>query len=97
MSWPLPERSVLGIFVKKPVPILVKTRLATEFSPDLAAERRPLAEWACWSSVHGFADIATHGPVRWQPAEVIDALAGAAVEAAITGVRGTSALPVEAD
>ncbi len=58
----------------------------------LSPERRPLAEWACWSAVHGFADIAVHGPVRWQPPEVIDALATAVVEAAIVGVRGTSAL-----
>ncbi|WP_194396502.1 TetR/AcrR family transcriptional regulator [Microbacterium atlanticum] len=57
----------------------------------LAPERRPLAEWACWSSVHGFADIAVHGPVRWQAASVIDALAAAVVEAAITGVRGSPA------
>lgn len=51
--------------------------------------RRPFAEWACWSAVHGFADIAVHGPVRWQPASVIDALSASVVEAAITGVRGT--------
>ena len=57
----------------------------------LATEHRPYAEWACWSAVHGFADIAVHGPVRWQPAEVIDALAASVVESAITGVRGTSA------
>lgn len=57
----------------------------------LAPDRRPFAEWACWSAVHGFADIAVHGPVQWQPAEVIDALAAAVVESAITGVRGTAA------
>lgn len=57
----------------------------------LAPERRPYAEWACWSAVHGFAEIAVHGPVRWQPAAVIDALAAAVVESAITGVRGAPA------
>ena len=57
----------------------------------LMPERRPYAEWACWSAVHGFADIAVHGPVRWQPASVVDALAVAVVEAAITGVRGAPA------
>jgi AcrR family transcriptional regulator len=57
----------------------------------LAPERRPFAEWACWSAVHGFAEIATHGPVQWQPGPVIDALAAAVVEAAITGVRGAPA------
>ncbi len=57
----------------------------------LAAERRPGAEWACWSTVHGFADIAVHGPLQWQPEPVIDALAAAVVDAAIVGVRGTDA------
>jgi len=57
----------------------------------LSAERRPYAEWACWSAVHGFADIAVHGPLQWQPAPVIDALAASVVEAAITGVRGRPA------
>lgn len=59
----------------------------------LAPDRRPYAEWACWSAVHGFADIAVHGPVRWQPASVVDVLAAAVVESAITGVRGTPAGP----
>lgn len=59
----------------------------------LAPDRRPHSEWACWSAVHGFADIAVHGPLQWQPAPVIDALAAAVVEGAITGVRGTTAPP----
>lgn len=61
---------------------------------SLVPERRPFAEWACWSAVHGFADIAVNGPVRWQAPEVIDALATAVVESAITGVRGTAAPPL---
>jgi len=59
----------------------------------LSPERRPLAEWPCWSAVHGFADIAAHGPVQAQPEEVVDALAAAVVEATIAGVRGTTAPP----
>ncbi len=59
----------------------------------LPPERRPLAEWACWSSVHGFADIASRGPVRLQPDEVVDALAASVVESTIAGVRGTAAPP----
>ena len=56
----------------------------------LEPARRPHAEWACWSAVHGFADIAVNGPLQWQPEPVIDALAAAVVESAITGVRGTT-------
>lgn len=50
--------------------------------------RRPYAEWTCWSAVHGFAEIAAHGPLQWQPTEIVDALAAAVVETTITGVRG---------
>jgi rSAM/selenodomain-associated transferase 1 len=37
MAWTLPEDGVLGIFGKKPEPGRVKTRLAVEWGPDLAA------------------------------------------------------------
>lgn len=55
----------------------------------LAAERRPHAEWACWSVVHGFSGIAAFGPLRWQPDEVIAALSTQVIETIIEGVRGT--------
>jgi len=74
-----------------PFKLLMDTLDAMVDAGALAADRRPLAEWACWSAVHGFADIAVHGPVRWQPPDVIDALAAAVVEAAIVGVRGAVA------
>lgn len=73
-----------------PFRLLLDTLDQMVASGALLPERRPFAEWACWSAVHGFADIAVHGPVQWQPAEVIDALAAAVVEAAIVGVRGTT-------
>lgn len=92
---PQPSEGIvtLDAEVVPPFQLLLDTLDQMVDAGALSAERRPLAEWACWSSVHGFADIATHGPVRWQPAEVIDALAAAVVEAAIAGVRGTSAAP----
>ncbi len=76
-----------------PFRLLMDTLDAMVDAGALAPERRPYAEWACWSAVHGFADIAAHGPLRWQPASVVDALAAAVVEAAITGVRGTPDAP----
>jgi AcrR family transcriptional regulator len=54
----------------------------------LAPERRPHAEWPCWSAVHGFAGIAAHGPLQWQPTEVVDALAAQVIDTIIGGVRG---------
>lgn len=76
-----------------PFRLLMDTLDAMVEAGALPADRRPYAEWACWSAVHGFADIAVHGPVRWQPASVIDALAASVVESAITGVRGTPEAP----
>ncbi|MDR7187280.1 AcrR family transcriptional regulator [Microbacterium sp. BE35] len=76
-----------------PFRLLMETLDAMVHAGALSPDRRPYAEWACWSAVHGFADIAVHGPVRWQPASVIDALAASVVESAITGVRGTPEAP----
>ncbi len=79
--------------VVPPFQLLLQTLDEMVQAGALSEERRPLAEWACWSSVHGFADIASRGPVRWQPSEVVDALAASVVEAAIAGVRGTASPP----
>jgi AcrR family transcriptional regulator len=79
--------------VVPPFELLLRTLDEMVAAGALAPARRPLAEWACWSSVHGFADIASRGPVRHQPGEVIDALAASVVESAIAGVRGTSEPP----
>ena len=76
--------------VVAPFQLLLDTLDAMVDTGALSPERRPYAEWACWSAVHGFADIAVHGPVQWQPAPVIDVLAASVVEAAIVGVRGTT-------
>ena len=96
---PQPSEGIvtLDAEVVAPFQLLLDTLDEMVETGALAPERRPLAEWACWSSVHGFADIAAHGPVRWQPDEVVDALAAAVVEATIAGVRGTSAPPTEPD
>ncbi|MET0860177.1 MAG: TetR/AcrR family transcriptional regulator [Microbacterium sp.] len=77
--------------VVAPFQLLLDALDAMVAAGALKAARRPAAEWACWSAVHGFADIAVHGPLQWQPTPVIDALAATVVEAAITGVRGTDA------
>jgi len=74
-----------------PFRLLMDTLDAMVDAGALSPERRPFSEWACWSAVHGFADIAVHGPVRRQPVEVVNALAAAVVESAITGVIGAPA------
>lgn len=49
--------------------------------------QRENAEWACWSTVHGFADLARGGPLSGQDRAVIDKLALDVAETIITGVR----------
>lgn len=53
----------------------------------LSPQRREHAEWACWSAVHGFADIATRGPMRGQDRAVVDALSELVVDTIIAGLR----------
>lgn len=53
---------------------------------DLPAERRPGAEWPCWSAVHGFALLALVGPLRSTPREELLAASERTVDAIITGV-----------
>ncbi len=52
----------------------------------LTAQQRQHAEWPCWAAVHGFADIATRGPLRDQDPEMLRSLGAHVVESAIAGV-----------
>ena len=52
----------------------------------LSPERRDGAEWPCWSAVHGFAEIALHGPLRDASRRDVEALAGRTVDDIIAGV-----------
>ncbi|WP_062132570.1 TetR/AcrR family transcriptional regulator [Demequina aestuarii] len=53
----------------------------------LSPTEREHAEWPCWSAVHGFADIATRGPLQRQPAEVLSALGAHVVDRIIAGLH----------
>lgn len=53
----------------------------------LSAEGRVNAEWPCWSAVHGFADIATRGPLQGQDNDVLSALGEHVVDRIVAGVR----------
>lgn len=92
---PVPTDAIVTLDdeVVAPFRVLLDTLDQMVDAGALEPQRRPLAEWACWSAVHGFADIAAHGPVQWQPDEVVDALAAAVVESTIAGVRGTTEPP----
>lgn len=53
----------------------------------LSPAEREHAEWPCWSAVHGFADIATRGPLQRQPADVLSALGAHVVDRIIAGLH----------
>jgi AcrR family transcriptional regulator len=54
----------------------------------LSAERRVSAEWPCWSAVHGFAELALHGPLSHAGRRDVEALARRTVDDIVTGVTG---------
>ncbi|GGA54857.1 TetR family transcriptional regulator [Pseudoclavibacter endophyticus] len=66
--------------------------LLHEALDDLAAagvidsKRRKGAEWSCWSTVHGLAELAIHGPLRHLPRDEARAIAERAVDDIIAGV-----------
>jgi AcrR family transcriptional regulator len=53
----------------------------------LRPERRPGAEFVCWSAVHGFAELVLHGPLHGAASPLVQTLAERVVEDAIAGVR----------
>ena len=53
----------------------------------LSPDRRAGAEWVCWSAVHGFADLATRGPLQRQDRGFIDRLADHVVDTIIHGLE----------
>jgi AcrR family transcriptional regulator len=64
--------------VKKEMPRTGPYAVLTAVLDELVAvgavppERRPGAELTCWAAVHGFANLALHGPLRDEPAAVRD-------------------------
>lgn len=48
--------------------------------------RRPNAEWVCWSAVHGFAELATRGPLRDQDRQILDVLGEHVVDMVVHGL-----------
>ncbi|QIK67837.1 TetR family transcriptional regulator [Nocardioides sp. HDW12B] len=79
-----------GVAAREPAPYLLLVEaldgLVAAGLVEPAAHTAAL--WACWSTVHGFAELAIHGPLRTVPDPAVRALAAAAVDAVIAGVTG---------
>lgn len=59
----------------------------------LTAQRRVDAEWVCWSSAHGFALLATSGPLQGMAADAIDRVAARVIDSLIAGLRAPDGEP----
>lgn len=53
---------------------------------SLTPERRVGAEWPCWATVHGFALLALHGPLRALAADDLRAAAERSVDMILSGL-----------
>lgn len=71
----------------RPFALLVESLDGLVTAGVITVTQRENAEWACWSTVHGFADLAGSGPLSGQDRAVIDVLALEVAETIITGLR----------
>jgi AcrR family transcriptional regulator len=76
----------VGEELPEPFRLLLECLDGLQAAGVLTPETRQHAEWACWSTVHGFSDLVTRGPLQSQPHPVTDALAAYVVDAIIRGV-----------
>ncbi|MDR2321387.1 MAG: TetR/AcrR family transcriptional regulator [Microbacterium sp.] len=58
---------------------------------DIAAAHRDDAAWACWATVHGFAELCLRGPLAGVEREEQRRRAGVAIGAVIAGIRSAGA------
>ncbi|WP_434739748.1 TetR/AcrR family transcriptional regulator [Micromonospora sp. SH-82] len=72
--------------VPAPYQLLMDALDGLESAGVISTERRVGAEWACWSAVHGFAELAVRGPLRHQDRGTVDRLAAHVVDSIIRGV-----------
>ncbi|MDG4827315.1 TetR-like C-terminal domain-containing protein [Asanoa sp. WMMD1127] len=72
--------------VPPPYQLLVEALDGLVAAGVLTAAQRADAEWPCWSTVHGFADLATRGPLQHQDPAVVDAQAARVVDTVIRGL-----------
>lgn len=76
--------------IPAPFQLLLDALDACVATGAMAAEVRPGAEWPCWSAVHGFADIATRGPLKGHDSATLAAMGERVVEAIVRGVQAST-------
>ena len=79
--------------VAPPFLALVEALDALVTAGVLTPQRRAGAEWPCWSAVHGFAELALHGPLHGASRRSLESLARRTVDDIIAGIAGIAGLP----
>jgi len=82
----------VGDVVPLPFQLLINALDGMVNAGALTPENRVNAEWTCWSSVHGFADLATRGPLRDQDREMLHGLAARVVHTVVGSLAPGSLL-----
>jgi AcrR family transcriptional regulator len=78
--------AVDGQHVPPPFRALIEALDAMVDAGVLQTRRRDGAEWPCWSAVHGFAELALHGPLRGAARRDLEVLARRTVDDIIAGL-----------
>ena len=72
--------------VPPPFQMLIDALDGMVASGVMTAAQREHAEWPAWAAVHGFADIATRGPLQGADPGMLQALAAVVVDRIIAGL-----------
>jgi AcrR family transcriptional regulator len=80
--------AVYGPTARSPYRLLAAALAALVGEGRLAADQVTDAAIACWSGVHGFALLATRGPLRQTPRSALDAQATRLVDTLVAAVSG---------
>ncbi|QPZ37874.1 TetR/AcrR family transcriptional regulator [Paramicrobacterium chengjingii] len=84
---PAVTMDLVSVSVPAPFTLLIGALDDMVDAGELSTRRREGAEWACWSSVHGFAQLVLHGPLSSQSDEVVTLLAERVVDDIIAGIH----------
>ncbi|MCW4459142.1 TetR-like C-terminal domain-containing protein [Microbacterium sp. MPKO10] len=77
----------LSARVPPPFELLIDALDALVAAGALSQTRRVGAEWACWSAVHGFAQLVLHGPLSALDDTTVTMFAERTVDDIITGIH----------
>lgn len=73
----------------KPFRLLIDALDALVATEVITPNQRKGSEWVCWSAVHGFAELATRGPLRNADDQSVKRLTSVVVDTVINGIKAS--------